>query len=125
MPSTIMVVDDEEAMRHLLRIVLSRAGYTVIEAIDGHDALEKLVLAQPDLMIIDVLMPFLNGFEVVRQIRAHPHTAQLPVMLLSSRADAAAQREGLFVGAQRYLIKPLALQQLLTCIHEVLGDSQD
>ena len=125
MPSTIMVVDDEEAMRHLLRIVLSRAGYRVIEAIDGRDALEKLVLAQPDLMIIDVLMPFLNGFEVVQQIRAHPHTAQLPVMLLSSRADAAAQREGLFVGAQRYLIKPLTLQQLLTCIQEVLDDSQD
>jgi DNA-binding response OmpR family regulator len=125
MPSTIMVVDDEEAMRHLLRIVLSRAGYRVIEAIDGRDALEKLVLVQPDLMIIDVLMPFLNGFEVVQQIRAHPHTAQLPVMLLSSRADAAAQREGLFVGAQRYLIKPLTLQQLLTCIQEVLDDSQD
>ena len=125
MPSTIMVVDDEEAMRHLLRIVLSRAGYRVIEAIDGRDALEKLVLVQPDLMIIDVLMPFLNGFEVVQQIRAHPHTAQLPVMLLSSRADAAAQREGLFVGAQRYLIKPLTFQQLLTCIQEVLDDSQD
>lgn len=123
--ATVMVVDDDEAICRLVVLALSRVGYTVIPIGSGASALEKLTLVQPDLIIMDILMPFLNGLDVVRQIRADPQTALIPVMFLSSQADPAAKHEGISAGGQLYLTKPFKVNELLQNIRDLLENSKD
>ena len=87
MSSLILIVDDDEHTRKLLRLILMRAGHDVVEACDGFEALELVETAVPDLIILDVLMPNLDGFATLRRIRANPCNQFLPVIFLSSRAD--------------------------------------
>lgn len=121
MPPIIMVVDDDANTRRLLKFILDHAGYDMIEAQDGMDALEKLQTSQPDLIILDVLMPNLDGFTTIHHIRANPQFAALPVIFLSSRADVAAENSGLAAGAQQYLVKPFSVPKLLQHIHDLLA----
>ncbi len=121
MSSVIMIVDDEELTRRLLSHVLSRAGYTVVEAGNGQVALQQIALRQPDLIIMDVLMPHLDGFAAIREIRANPSTSHVPVIFLSSRADVLAEQEGLAAGAQLYLVKPVGLAELVKYVQELLA----
>lgn len=122
MSSVILIVDDEEMTRHLLSHILSRAGYKVIEAGNGQEALQQLVTMLPDLIIMDVLMPHLDGFSTIRQIRADPRTIHVPVIFLSSRADVSAEHEGFAAGAQRYLVKPIGLTELVNHVQELLAE---
>lgn len=116
----ILVVDDEALTRRLLYHCLTRAGYEVIEARDGHDALDKLEEVQPDFIISDVLMPGMNGFDTVQSIREKPEFVDTPVIFLSSRADTDAEYKGLESGAQKYLFKPFSVPDLLANIEELL-----
>lgn len=120
MPANIMVVDDDRHSRQLLQFILTNAGYSVIEAEDGLEALEKLESIQADLIILDVLMPRMDGFDTVHHIRETPRLADLPVIFLSSRADVSAEYTGLAAGAQQYLVKPFSVQVLLQHIHDLL-----
>jgi CheY-like chemotaxis protein len=122
MSFVIMVVDDEDLTRQLLHHMLSRAGYIVVEAGNGQEALQQLAVILPDLIIIDVLMPHLDGFATIRQVRSNPQTAPIPVIFLSSRADVSAEYEGLKAGAQRYLVKPLGLTELVRQVQELLAE---
>jgi len=116
-----MVVDDDFHSRQLLRFILSNAGYTVVEAQDGQDALEKLASTPTDLLILDVLMPKMDGFSTMEHIRETPRLANLPVIFLSSRADVTAEYTGLAAGAQQYLVKPFSVPALLQHIEELLA----
>ena len=121
MSAIIMVVDDEELTRQLIGHFLTRAGYTVLEAANGREALKHLATVLPDLIIMDVLMPDIDGFTTIRQIRADPQTTHIPIIFLSSRADVLAEHEGLLAGAQRYLTKPLGLMNIVQEVQNLLG----
>jgi DNA-binding response OmpR family regulator len=116
----VLVIDDEAMTRRLLYHCLTRAGYEVVEADNGQDALIKLETMRPDFIISDVLMPGMDGFDTVRNIRQMPEFVDTPVIFLSSRADTAAAYEGLESGAQKYLFKPFSVPELLDNIKELL-----
>jgi DNA-binding response OmpR family regulator len=115
----VLVVDDEEMTRNLLRLMLSRSHYTVLEAGGGYQALEMVQEHKPDLVILDLMMPDLDGFSVCERIRKDPHTADIPVFILSARADHETVMRGLELGATKYLTKPVGYKDLLAHIQDV------
>ena len=119
----ILVVDDEDEIRTVMRLTLTIAGYEVREAENGERALDSLEKNLPDLILLDVLMPGMDGFEVCRRVRANSATAQMPVLILSARTDARSREDGLDAGATKYLTKPISPPELLQHIAEVLEKS--
>ena len=122
-PAVILVVDDEEEIRRVMRLTLTIAGYEVREAEDGNKALESLQKNPPDLILLDVLMPGMDGFEVCRHVRADSETAHIPILILSARTDSQSREEGFRAGATKYLTKPISPPQLLHQIDEALNDA--
>jgi len=123
--SSLLVVDDEDAIRTVLRLILVRAGYDVTEAESGEGALRKVREEKPDLILLDVMMPGMDGFSVCERLRADPETADLPIIMLSARTDSRSRRESRRVGATKYLTKPLAPDKLLFHIGETLAKSSE
>jgi PAS domain S-box-containing protein len=109
----VLVADDNADMREYLARLLVSAGYEVVLAVDGQDALERIRTEQPDLIVSDVMMPRLDGLGLVSALRADSRTAGVPVLLLSARAGQEASIEGLHAGADDYLVKPFAAAELL------------
>ena len=89
MPKKILAVDDERHIVRLVQVNLERAGYEVVTAFDGKDALEKVAAEQPDLVVLDVMMPYMDGFEVLQNLRKNPSTRELPVIMLTAKAQDA------------------------------------
>lgn len=116
----IMVVDDEVGMLKIITLMLERVGYTVLGASNGHTALELLETETPDLIIADVMMPNMDGFELCRRIRAHPHIGHVPVIILSARTDAAAVQRAFDVGANAYMPKPTLHRDLISKVSFLL-----
>lgn len=115
-PARILIADDNADMREYLRRLLSES-YTVETAANGKQALEAIFRAGrplPDLVLADVMMPELDGFALIREVRAHPQTVAMPVMLLSARAGEEATLEGLDAGADDYLVKPFSSREMLS-----------
>jgi len=122
----ILVVDDEPAVRASLARVLDQAGYQVSLAADGRDALHQVALDPPDALVLDVVMPGLDGIEVTRSLRSGRD--RTPVLLLTARADVSDRVRGLDAGADDYLTKPFALDELLARLRALLrrhGDEAD
>ena len=119
---SILIVDDEPTARTLLRLILLRAAYTVVEARDGYEALKKLEETAVDLVLLDVMMPGMDGIEVCEQIRAAEKTAVVPVLLLSAKTDTLSIRRGLSAGANLYLTKPISPDTLLTHVRKSLNE---
>lgn len=117
---SVLVVDDEPMARTLLRLMLVRAGFDVVEAEDGFDALDKLKDGRPDVMILDVMMPGIDGFSVCETVRAAPSTAQLPIIMLSAKTDLESVNKGLRLGADKYLTKPISPEELTRQVRDVL-----
>jgi two-component system response regulator MprA len=114
----ILVVDDEPGVRASLARVLDQAGYQVSVAVDGRDALHQVALDRPDAVVLDVVMPGLDGIEVTRSLRSgRDHT---PVLLLTARAEVSDRVRGLDAGADDYLTKPFALDELLARLRALL-----
>lgn len=109
----VLIADDNADMRVYLSNLLSNSGYGVDEAVDGEEALKAIRAAAPDLVISDVMMPEMDGLQLVSALRADPRTAAIPVLLLSARAGQEASIEGLQAGADDYLVKPFAAAELL------------
>lgn len=120
MPWSVLVVDDEPLTRNLLRLMLEPAGYQVWGAADGFEALEKIKELHPDIMILDLMMPMMDGLSVCRQIRNDEVGRQLPIIMLSGKAHQEAVQEGLAAGATRYLAKPMSRTSLLQELKELL-----
>ena len=116
----ILVVDDDPNLRVLLRQMLGLRGFDVVEAEDGLDALAKVEEAQPDVVVLDVMMPDMDGIAVCKRLRHQPNTANLPIIMLSGKVHQEAIEEGLLAGANRYLRKPIPLADLIANIREVL-----
>lgn len=119
MSRSILLVDDEPQTRDLLRLMLKRDGYEVFEAEDGYEALEKVKTLVPDLVVLDVMMPDIDGITVCREIRKDEKLADIPVVMLSARTHLEAVEKGIIAGATRYLTKPIGRKELLQHIREV------
>src|SRR5262245_37046771 len=106
MTKKILAVDDERAILRLVQVNLERAGYRVVMASDGREAMEKVASERPDLIVLDVMMPYMDGFEVLRTLKRNPATRDIPVIMLTAKAQDADIFEGLKSGADCYLTKP-------------------
>jgi DNA-binding response OmpR family regulator len=118
--SRILIIDDDIGFRDLLRIHLSAAGYQVQVAEDGVVGGRALLEQTPDLIVSDVNMPFLDGFELLSLMRADPSTASIPVILLSGRSDGDTMAKAVELGAADFLTKPVTRDQLLESVEACL-----
>jgi two-component system response regulator ResD len=118
-----LIVDDEPMARTLLRLMLVRAGFNVSEAENGFDALEKVKKNQPDLILLDVMMPGMDGFTVCETLRSENTTLTLPIIMLSAKTDIDSINRGLLVGATKYLTKPISPEELTKHVREALGNN--
>jgi DNA-binding response OmpR family regulator len=112
MNDAILVVDDDPNSRDIVRTFLESRGYTVFTAIDGKDALAKLEEVQPALMLLDVMMPGMDGWEVARVVKNHPNYKDVRVIMLTARSDFTDKHQGLRAGADDYIVKPIRLDEL-------------
>jgi two-component system, OmpR family, alkaline phosphatase synthesis response regulator PhoP len=108
MPKKILAVDDERHIVRLVEVNLQRAGYEVVTAYDGREALEKVKSENPDLVVLDVMMPYMDGFEVLKNLKADPATAEIPVIMLTAKAQDADVFRGWQSGVDCYLTKPFS-----------------
>lgn len=120
MTHTVLIVDDEPMTRKLLRLMLSRANYEVLEAADGREALDIVAHHHPDAVLLDVMMPGMNGYAVCMRLRSQAKTAQLPIIMLSARGDNEGIRRALEVGATQFMNKPIVPLVLLEQLEKVL-----
>jgi CheY-like chemotaxis protein len=120
---TILIADDDEDVLELVQLSLRPAGYRLILAHDGYEALQAARRHSPALAVLDVTMPKMTGFEVVEAIRADPEIGDTPVFLLTARAQPADVEHGLAVGANEYISKPFKPRDLRARVESVLvGD---
>ena len=120
MGKRVLVVDDEEDIRFLIRTLLSREGYEVEEAGDGVTALEKLSSRRYDLMVLDIMMPKMDGYEVMREIQQRG--IALPVVMLTAKVDDDSVWEGYKQGATLYITKPFENKMLVDAVNYLIGD---
>jgi two-component system, OmpR family, response regulator MtrA len=118
----IVVADDDPDIVMLVSGVLSKKGFEIACASNGVDALELVRSRHPDLVVLDISMPSLDGLEVLRFVRSDPETAELPVVLLSARAQEADVRHGYATGASKYMKKPFSPRELVAAVCELLPD---
>ncbi len=121
---TVLVVDDDPDIRNLVRLALQRSGYGVLEAGDGRIALDVVAADHPDLVLLDLSMPVLDGHATLAALRSDPATADLPVVIISALSTVVDRRELLAAGAQRFVGKPFLPRQLVETVAEVLGRLQ-
>jgi DNA-binding response OmpR family regulator len=124
MNKQIMIVDDEIHMLALMEVILKRQGFTVLKATDAFTALKMLDSLTPDLFILDIMIPGIDGIELCRLIRALPRTARTPVIMFSVREDQDAIQRSLAAGADEYIPKAARHNELVDKIHSVLGTHQ-
>jgi DNA-binding response OmpR family regulator len=110
--TAIMAVDDDPDALDIVRTYLESKGYRVITATDGREALAKLEETRPALVLLDVMMPEIDGWEVARTIKNHPEFGNVRVVMLTARSDFTDKQEGLRAGADDYIVKPIRLQEL-------------
>ena len=118
----VLLVEDDPALRRYLEVVLERAGYQVVSAGDGLEAMKSLLTARVDVVVTDALMPNLDGYELCRFVRSSPHLAQLPIILLSALDPKNTTDEAEQVNA--FLAKPVSPEELLACISKLAADSR-
>ena len=120
MAKKILVADDEEDLVKLLTAHLSRWGYQVVTAVDGAEALRKAREEKPDLILLDLMLPKMDGYKVCGLLKRDTRYSRIPIILFTARAQEADEQLGLECGADAYLKKPFESQTLLTKIQEVL-----
>jgi DNA-binding response OmpR family regulator len=117
----VLAADDDEDILELVAFRLERSGYTVLRATDGEEALRLALEAKPDLAVLDVMMPKLDGFELTRRLRAEDATSRMPIILLTARSQDADVQAGFDAGADDYLRKPFSPQELRARVQAILG----
>jgi PleD family two-component response regulator len=121
----VLVVDDEEHIRRILKFQLEKNGYEVVTAENGEEALKFVRRSMPDLILLDLMMPKIDGFEVCRQLRADFQTSQIPIIMLTAKSDLPDKIKGLQGGANDYLVKPYSNEELMLRVNNVLEWSQN
>jgi len=116
----ILIVDDSKNIRKLISVVLGKSGYTYVEAGNGLDALEKISIEHPDLVVLDIIIPGVNGLKVCEDIRKNPATKDTGIIILTSEATYEAREEAHKAGADVYMTKPFEPNDLRAAAKEVL-----
>jgi DNA-binding response OmpR family regulator len=117
----VLAADDDEDILELIVFRLERSGYAVLQAHDGAEALELARTAQPDLAVLDVMMPKIDGFELTRRLREDEATNKMPIILLTARSHEADIQRGFDAGADDYIRKPFSPQELRSRVQAILG----
>ncbi len=125
MPRRILAVDDEKHIVRLIQVNLERAGYQVVTAFDGPEALKKVESDRPDLIVLDVMMPKMDGFEVLKRLQANPETREIPIIMLTAKAQDADVFRGWASGVSAYLTKPFNPLELITFVKRILSGYDD
>ena len=125
MPLKVLVCDDERHIVRLIQVNLERQGYNVVTAFDGKEGLEKIRSEKPNLVVLDVMMPYMDGFEVLKTLRREPETENLPVIMLTAKAQDKDVFEGYHYGADMYLTKPFNPMELVTFVKRIAQGQDD
>jgi twitching motility two-component system response regulator PilH len=112
----VLIVDDSPTEQHVLTEILSKHGYTITVANSGQEGVDKAKAEKPDLILMDIVMPGLNGFQATRAISKNPDTATIPVILCSSKGQETDKAWGLRQGAKDYIVKPITEKELMAKI---------
>jgi DNA-binding response OmpR family regulator len=120
LPKTVLVVDDEPQILRMLRINFEQAGYQVITAADGRQALEEVALQKPDIILLDNMMPVMSGLEVARKLKADPATAGIPVVMLTAKGSYDDMSKGWACDVDLYLVKPIDFRELRSIVASIL-----
>ena len=117
----VLIADDEKDIRRLVTFTLERAGFEVLEAVNGREAYDIALEMEPAVILLDVMMPFMNGYEVCRKLRELPIMQKVPILLLSAKAQNYEIGEGLAAGATDYLVKPFLPRDLAAKVKQLAG----
>jgi len=120
MPELVMVVEDEKEIRDLIRYNLERAGYRVNAVANGEEGLERLFASRPDALVLDLMLPGMNGLEILREVRSEPMTRDLPVVVLTARGAEMDKLLGFEHGADDYMTKPFSPRELVARLQALL-----
>jgi two-component system chemotaxis response regulator CheY len=122
MPATIMIVDDSGTVRQRVSLALESAGYRVVEAVDGDDALRKIrALTDLSMVICDVNMPRMNGLDMLAALRAEPAQRNLPVVMLTTEGEPELVERAKALGAKAWVVKPFKPELLIAAVKKILG----
>ncbi len=121
---TILIIDDEIVSRYTIEALLESENYTLLFAENGKQGLEKAEVMVPDLVLLDVMMPGMNGFEVCRHLRANPQLCLLPVVMVTAWDDPVARQRCLDIGATEVICKPFSRDELHTLINQLTNERQ-
>jgi len=119
--SKILIVDDSPTETHVLKVLLEKNGYAVETASDGELGIEAAKEHHPDLILMDVVMPVMNGFQATRQLSRDPETSSIPIIMVTTKDQDTDRSWGLRQGAKEYLTKPIDTKELLSKIKATLG----
>lgn len=120
MGKTILTADDSASMREMIAFTLRNAGYDVVEAVDGRDALAKIGQSCPQMLITDLNMPNMDGIELIRQVRALPQCKYIPIVMLTTESNDARKQAGRAAGASGWIVKPFRSEQLVMVAKKLL-----
>ncbi|HET6467455.1 MAG TPA: response regulator [Geminicoccaceae bacterium] len=120
MPKTVLVADDEPSILLSLRFLLQKAGYTVLTATNGGEALAALEQARPDLILLDVMMPERDGFDVCQSLRGDPSYRDVPIIMLTAKGRDIDRQKGMAMGATDYVSKPFSTRELMDTVRRYL-----
>jgi DNA-binding response OmpR family regulator len=120
----VMVIEDEKEIRDLVRYNLEKAGFRVATAADGEEGLQQLFASRPDALVLDLMLPGINGLEIVREVRGEPLTHDLPVLILTARSAEMDKLLGFEQGADDYLTKPFSPRELVARVKALLRRTQ-
>lgn len=121
MPKTVMIVDDSSSLRQVVRMALTKAGYDVLEAGDGQEALSKLSGQKVHLIISDVNMPNMDGLTFVKQLKQQAAYKFVPVIMLTTEGQEQKKQEGRAAGAKAWMVKPFQPAQMLSAVSKLVG----
>ncbi|HEU4852793.1 MAG TPA: response regulator [Telluria sp.] len=121
MAKTILAVDDSSSLRQMVAFSLKAAGYNVVEAVDGQDGLDKARLQAVDLVLTDQNMPRMDGLALIRELRALPDYAKVPILMLTTESSDEMKSKGRAAGANGWLVKPFDPQRLIEVVKKVIG----
>lgn len=116
----ILVVDDDKTTRKMVSLILKSKGYEVVTAENGMDGLQKLGLEQINLILTDMNMPYMDGIEFTKQVRANPETSHIPIVMLTTESDEEEKKRAFDAGVDDYLVKPATAEQIVESMRKII-----
>jgi DNA-binding response OmpR family regulator len=118
----ILLVDDSETILQIEQMILSKLNYDLVTAHDGDEGVAKALASHPDLILMDVIMPKMGGFEAVRQLRELDQTKTVPIVMVTTEAEAESMEKGYLTGCNDYIVKPIDTNELVAKVKNLLGE---